>query len=92
MSDQLDAPAVSRAVIAPVAAALAVCLVLLALSWPTLVARPRQVPVAITGQPQLVQQVRTAVGRQAADAVRLVRVDDRTAAVTSAMRYGLLDP
>jgi len=83
MSDQLDAPAVSRAVIAPVAAALAVCLVLLALSWPTLVARPRQVPVAITGQPQLVQQARAAVGRQAADAVRLVRVDDRTAAVAA---------
>jgi hypothetical protein len=36
---------------APIIAAAAVCLVLLALSWPTLVARPRSVPVAITGQP-----------------------------------------
>jgi hypothetical protein len=68
---------------APIIAAAAVCLVLLALSWPTLVARPRSVPVAITGQPQLVQQADAAVSGRAAGAVELVPVTDCAAAVAA---------
>lgn len=73
-------------VVAPILAAAAVCLVLLALSWPTLVARPHQVPVAITGQPQLVQRAEAAVIARSADAVELVPARDRTAAVSSIRR------
>ncbi|QGN33283.1 hypothetical protein [Microlunatus sp. Gsoil 973] len=66
---------------APIVAAAAVGLVLLALSWPTLVAKPRGVPVAITGQPQLVQQATAAVSARSADAIDLIPVTDRAAAV-----------
>ena len=74
---------VAAVVVAPIAAAAAVCLVLLALSWPTLVAKPRQVPVAITGQPQLVQQARTGITASSPNAIDLVPVGDRAAAVSS---------
>lgn len=73
-------------VAAPILAAAAVCLVLLALSWPTLVARPHWVPVAITGQPQLVQQTEAAITAKSPDAIELVHVSDRRAAVSSVRR------
>lgn len=70
-------------VIAPIAAAAVVCLVLLALSWPTLVARPRQLPVAITGQAQLVGQAEAAITTRSPDAIDLVPVTSRAAAVSA---------
>lgn len=70
-------------VVAPILAAAAVCLVLLALSWPTLVARPHRVPVAITGQPQLVQQTEAAITAKSPDAIELVPVSNRSAAISS---------
>lgn len=76
-------PVAARTVLAPIAAAAAVCLVLLALSWPTLVAQPRQVPVAITGQPQLLQQAEAAITARSPEAIDLVPVSGRAAAVAS---------
>ena len=70
-------------VIAPVGAAAAICLVLLALSWPTLVAKPRQLAVAITGQPQAVAPAAAAITARSGDAVDLVPVGDRAAAISA---------
>jgi hypothetical protein len=69
-------------VVVPILAAAAVCLVLLGLSWPTLVAKPQQVPVAITGQPELVQRAGAAITAQSRDAIDLIPVADRAAAIT----------
>ncbi|HEY9291774.1 MAG TPA: hypothetical protein VIP98_10890 [Microlunatus sp.] len=77
-----DRPAHPNALLIAVAAAAAVCLVLLAFSWPVLTAKPRELPVAITGQPQLVQQLQATISGQS-DAIELIRVDDRAAAVSA---------
>jgi hypothetical protein len=81
IEDPLRGRSYARVVAVPIAAAAAVCLVLLALTWPTLTAKPRQVPVAVAGQPQLLQQVSAAVTRSAPDAITVVTVTDRDAAV-----------
>ena len=70
-------------VVAPIAAAAAICLILLALSWPTLVAKPRQLPVAITGQSQAVAPAEAAIIGRSGDAIDLVQVGDRAAAVAA---------
>lgn len=84
-------------VVAPIAAAAAICLILLALSWPTLVAKPRQLPVAITGQSQAVAQAEAAITARSGDAIDLVPVSDRAAAVAAikerkAIGAVILDP
>lgn len=70
-------------VMAPIAAVAAICLVLLALSWPILVARPRQLPVAITGQSQAVAHAKAAITSSSRDAIDLEHVGDRAAAVSA---------
>ena len=73
----------ARPVLAPLAAAAAVCLVLLGFSWPALVAEPRDLPVAVTGQPELVQELTTMMAAQSGDAFELQQVVDRAAAETA---------
>ena len=59
-----------------------VAVIVLAFSWPAVTSEPKNLPVAISGPDQSVEQVETAVAEQAEGAVALERVDDRDAAVT----------
>lgn len=72
----------SHVVAVMVAAAAALCTILIAFGWPALVAEPRDVRVAITGPDPFVSQVES-VSQQAGGAIELVRVADRGAAVTA---------
>lgn len=74
-------PPYTKAVVIALAAAAAVAAVLIAFSWPTLTAEPRGVRLAITGQPQLVQQVGGALSRQADGGLEFQVVVDRAAAI-----------
>jgi len=59
----------------------AVCLIVLAFSWPSVTLNPRDLPIAITGPAASVQAVETALEAQADGAFRLDEVADRDAAV-----------
>ncbi|SDT30408.1 ABC transporter permease [Microlunatus soli] len=75
-------PPYAKSLAVALAAAAAVAGILIAFSWPTLTAEPRDVRLAITGQPQLVQQVGGALSRQADGGLDLQVVVDRDAAIS----------
>lgn len=70
-----------RAIGAALAAVAAVGVILLAFSWPTLTAEPRNLPLAITGQPELVHQVGDALAEHSAESVDVTVLQDRAEAV-----------
>ena len=59
----------------------AVCLIVLAFSWPSVTLNPKDLPIAITGPAVSVQAVGTALEGQADGVFRLDEVADRDAAV-----------
>ncbi|ROS77146.1 hypothetical protein [Cellulomonas sp. PhB143] len=70
-----------RVVASGLAIAAAVCLVVLAFSWPSVTSEPKDVPVAVTGPAQAVDALDQAVQQQMPGVIDLLRVDDRAAAV-----------
>lgn len=74
-------PASRSPVAIALAAAALVTLVLLAFSWPSVTAEPRDLPVAVTGPEQAVSQIQTAIGDDGA--VALESVDTRQEAVNA---------
>jgi hypothetical protein len=76
-----DRSSSARMIMVPLLAAAAACLVLLALTWPNLTAKPRNVPIAVAGQPQLVQRLGSAITRSAPGAIDVLPVADRAAAI-----------
>ncbi|WP_426625708.1 ABC transporter permease [Leifsonia sp. McL0607] len=58
-----------------------VCVVVLAFSWPSATLNPQNLPVAITGPAQAVDQVKSTLDEQADGAFDLIVVPDRASAV-----------
>jgi len=58
-----------------------VTVVVLAFLWPSVTAEPRDLPVAVAGEPAVVAQVQAGLEERAPGAVELVPVADRAAAV-----------
>ncbi|MGB4137234.1 MAG: hypothetical protein WA971_11770 [Microbacterium sp.] len=82
-----------RVVAIGIGLSLAVGVILLAFSWPSLTASPKSLPVGVVGQDASVAQVEKAVAEKADGAIDMVRYDDRDAAVTAIERreaYGAI--
>lgn len=60
---------------------IAVSIVVLAFSWPAVTAEPKDLPVAISGPSQIVDQVKTGIEGQSEGALKLQEVSDREAAI-----------
>jgi hypothetical protein len=58
-----------------------VTVIVLAFSWPSVTAEPKDLPVAITGPAEAVDAAQAAVDEQAPGVVEFIEVDDRDAAV-----------
>lgn len=70
-----------------------VCVIVLAFSWPSVTLNPQNVPIAISGPAPAVQQLESALDKQADGAFTLITVSDRDAAVakiTSRSAYGAI--
>jgi hypothetical protein len=65
------------------AAAAALGVILLAFSWPALTAEPREVPVAITGQADLVERAEATLAAEGAAAIELVHLDNRDQVISA---------
>ncbi|WP_431278235.1 ABC transporter permease [Leifsonia poae] len=59
-----------------------VCVIVLAFTWPSATLNPQNVPIAISGPAEAVQQVQTALDKQADGAFKLITVSDRDEAVS----------
>src|SRR5829696_8350390 len=70
-----------------------VAVIVLAFSWPAVTSEPKNLPVAISGPADAVEQVESAVAEEAGGAVALERVGDREDAVAAIERrqvYGAI--
>ena len=72
-----------RAVGIGVALSLVVGVILLAFAWPSVLAEPKDLAIAVAGPDASVEQVESRVADQADGAIALERVDDREAAVAA---------
>lgn len=72
-----------RACAIGIALAAVVTLVVLAFSWPAVTSEPRDLPVAVAGPEQAVEQFEAALEQQGSDTLALTVVDDRDAAVSA---------
>lgn len=63
------------------ALAAVVAVIVLAFSWPSVTAEPKDLPIAITGPAEAVSAAEDAVGEQSPGAIAFSEVDDRDAAV-----------
>jgi len=83
----------ARSALLGVALAAVVGIIVIAFSWPSVTANPRDLPIAITGPQTLVDPVASAITEQADGAIALTVVDDRDAAVAAIERrevYGAI--
>jgi hypothetical protein len=62
---------------------LALTVVVLAFTWPSVTSEPRNLPIAISGSDDAVAQVESSLAEASDGAIALQRVDDRTAAVAA---------
>ncbi|OJX62280.1 MAG: hypothetical protein BGO95_08070 [Micrococcales bacterium 73-13] len=82
-----------RSALLGIVLAAVVGVIVIAFSWPSVTASPRDLPIAITGPQALVDPVASAIAEQADGAFRLAVVEDRAAAVTAIERreaYGAI--
>jgi len=83
----------TRSTVLGLVLAAVVGVIVIAFSWPSVTAEPRDLPIAITGPQAVVGPVASALAEQADGAIRLTVVEDRDAAVTAIERreaYGAI--
>lgn len=83
----------SRSALLGVVLAVVVGIVVIAFSWPSVTASPRDLPIVISGPAQLVDPAASTIIEQADGAIRLTVVEDRDAAVAAIERreaYGAI--
>lgn len=83
MSPHAHRTPVGRVLTLALGVAAAVCVVVLAFSWPAVTAEPKDVPVAVAGPPQAVDGARATLDAERPGVVDLREVADRAAAVSA---------